>query len=74
MAKNLNDDDCQIISDRLENTGAVVRFLGEATTAICAREEPLTSTAEYGMSLIFGWIESNIKYAQEFILSGEPQS
>jgi hypothetical protein len=67
MANTLNDDAIMRVADRLENTGAVVRFLGEATTAICAREEPLTSTAEFGMGLIFQWIESDIKFAQDFI-------
>lgn len=70
MDKTLNADNCQILSDRLENAGAVVRFLGEATTAICERDQPLTNTAAFGMDLIFGWIESDLKYVQEFILRG----
>lgn len=53
MGTCFNADEIQMISDRLENTAAVIEFLGEAATCLADREEPLTSNALFGMSLAY---------------------
>jgi hypothetical protein len=63
----LTDDDVKILSDRLENVGAVTTFLGEASQVLLEREQPMTSTGLFGMYLTFQWITGTMESIQDFI-------
>ncbi|KFO67766.1 hypothetical protein ER57_08670 [Smithella sp. SCADC] len=68
MARCLNDDERMIVSDRLENAGAVVSFLNAACCCLCEREQPLGAEDIFGMTLVYRWLEEDLKSLQKFIL------
>jgi len=68
----LNTDDLQIIGDRMENVGAVVCFLGEASRAMCERDEPVTPSGIFGMYLTFNWVEETLQVIEGFIRKEKP--
>lgn len=70
MEKTLNADDRHILSDKLENAGAMLAFLCAASRSLCEREEPLTAGELYGMMLAFDSLSKDIRFVQEFILKG----
>ena len=71
MVRTLNDDDVMIVSDKLENAGAVVSFLNAATCCLCEREQPLTSEDIFGMTLVYQWLAQDLKGVPDFIRTGQ---
>ena len=68
MVRTLNNDDVMMLSDRLENSGAVISFLNAAACCLCERDQPLGSEDIFGMMLVFQWLEDDLKDLQKFIL------
>jgi len=71
MARTLNNDDIMIVSDKLENAEAVVSFLNAACCCLCEREQPLTSEDIFGMTLVYQWLQQDLKSLQDFIRVGQ---
>jgi len=55
-----SDDDVFIMCDSLENTRAVVAFLGAASSCLSSNEEPLSSEAIFGIYLTHQWVGNQI--------------
>lgn len=67
MEKCFSGDEIQMIADRLENTAAVIEFLGEAATCLADREEPMTSNALFGMALTYQGTVNEVHSVMKFI-------
>lgn len=67
METCFNADEIQMISDRLENSVAMLAFLCSACGSLSEREQPLTSGELYGMMLAFQSLADDLESVQKFV-------